>query len=95
MAKPKQVDLPEMEGEGVAQPRFKDIDALADKYVDVRDKRTSWTEKEIAAKEALRNAMLEHSLETYRYDDHLVELKSGDYKLKVRNTDALGDADSD
>lgn len=87
MPKPKQEEMP-IEGEGVAPKRIKAIDVAADKYVEIRDTRMEWTEKECKARDNLVAKMKEHGLSMYRYGDHEVVLKEGDPKVKVKNVDA-------
>lgn len=95
MPKAKQDDLPEMEGEGVSQPRIKELDIAADKYVDVRDKRMAWTEKEVAARTDLVQKMLAHNQTVYRYGDHEVVVKPGSPGVKVRNVDGTSTREED
>lgn len=76
-----------MEGDGVVPLKIKAIDVAADKYVDIRDKRMEWTEKELAARSELVARMRENKLNVYRYGDHEVVLKPGEDKVKVRNVD--------
>lgn len=85
MAK-KQEELP-IEGEGVSKPKIKAIDKAADKYVEVRDARMEMTEKEIAAKAVLLNAMHEAGLTEYQYGDMKVIVKPGKENVKVKNVD--------
>jgi len=87
MPRSKQNELPALEGEGVAAVRWKDIDAAADKYVDIRDERMKQTQKEVEARGKLIEKMREHGLSTYRYGDHEVELKSGKDGVKVKCID--------
>ena len=91
MAK-RQSELPEMEGPGVGVQKYKDIDAAADHYVEVRDKRMALTEKEIAAREEVTVAMQAHGLLCYNYDDMKVELISGKPRVRVRNAESPEDA---
>jgi len=87
MTRPKQGDLPAIEGEGVAQPRIKAIDVAADKYVDARDTRMEHTVKECKARDTLVEKMREHGLTSYRYGDHEVKIKDGKVGVKVKNID--------
>jgi hypothetical protein len=92
MPKPKNTDLPGIEGAGVAPVRIPEIDQLAEKYVRERDKRCAMTPKEIAAKQALMDAIHTHADQIgrdaggvirYHYDDSVVTLAPGKEKLKV------------
>lgn len=95
MPKKKQEDLPAMEGPGVAPQVFKDVEAAADKYIDVRDKRMALTTKEVEARAVLAEKMASHSLNIYRFDDHQVEVIPGKLKVKVKNLGQDGDTSDD
>ena len=82
---PRNIDLPGIEGPGVALPRFKDLDAATEEYVNVRNRRMALTEEEVAAKEALATLMHEHGLTVYRYDDYKVVILPGKENIKVKN----------
>lgn len=86
MARPKQEEIP-MTGEGVAPKRIKELDVLGDKYVEVRDKRMEWTEKEQVAKANLIAKMEELKISKYRYGDHEIDLTSKS-NVKVKNVDS-------
>jgi hypothetical protein len=96
----KQMDIP-----GTERPKIKEIEAAAEAYVDVRDKRMKLTEKEVTAQTALVAAVVAHTAELslnskgefiYRYgDDEEVVLKQGKKKAKVRHVAAEDDADED
>lgn len=97
----KTIDLPGIEGAGVAPARIAAIDDLADAYVKERDKRLRQTPKEVAAKLKLIDAMHAHANDlrqpdgrlVYRYDETIITLEAGKEKLKVR--DAHGDGDEE
>lgn len=80
--------------EGMEPPSIREIENAAEAYVDVRDKRMKLTEKEVAAKETLIQAVLKHADailpngdgdRVYRYDDMVVILKAGKPNVKVRH----------
>ncbi len=77
MAK-KQTEL-----KGIEAPSIPEIDEAAELYVEYRDKRTEFQEKEKDAKEKLQALMEAKKLKTYRFDDNIVEL-TGTTKLKVK-----------
>lgn len=87
MPRLKQNDLPAIEGEGVAPKKIKAIEVAADDYVEKRDTRMSWTEKEVAARNKLITLMKEHGLEKYRFGDEEVSLKPGKDGVKVKKID--------
>lgn len=89
MPRPKQNDLP-IEGEGVAPKKIKKLDIAADDYVEKRDTRMQWTEKEADAKAVLIQLMIEHKLERYRFGDQEVVLKPGSAGVKVKTVDSVG-----
>jgi len=90
----KQEELPAMEGPGVSRPKIKEIEVAADKYVEVRDKRMALTEKEITARTGLIQAMADHKVTEYVYDDQKVVLVHGVDKVKVRHVkDETDDAE--
>jgi hypothetical protein len=86
-----QVELPGVEGPGVAPVRITEIDTLAEEYVKWKDKRALIGEKEKAAKESLiteihANASKLGSVDgtiRYRSGDLMITLKSKD-DLKVK-----------
>ena len=83
MGRPKQEQIP-----GTEQPRVKDVEQAAERYIDVRDKRMALTEKEVTAHASLLEAMHRHGLESYRYDDMIVTVKHGAEKVRVRTAGA-------
>jgi hypothetical protein len=76
---------------GTERPEHKAIDKAAAAYIEIRDERMALTEKEVDARAVLAAKMHEHGLTSYRYDDYLVQLETGDEKVKVKKVD--GDAD--
>lgn len=89
--RPVQTEIP-----GTERVRIKSIDDAAEEYVNVRDKRMEWTEKEVAAKQQLTDLMHKHAEKigrdaegglTYRYDDMQVILKPTEEVLKVKHID--------
>src|SRR6266436_4885032 len=95
--KPKNTELPGIEGDGVAPLSIPEIDKLAEKYVRERDKRCELTPKEVEAKENLIAAIHKHveadtiqkdrdGTVVYRYEDQTIILKPGKETLKVKAT---------
>lgn len=95
MPRPKQNDLPSIEGEGVAPKRIKEIDVAADNYVEVRDTRMTWTKKECDARDKAVALMQKHGLAAYQYGDHEVKLKTGKLSVKVKTIDAPGEKEEE
>lgn len=100
--KPKQDDLPEMTGKGIAPVKIPKIDKLARDYVEWRDQRISALEAEVEAKRKLIEALHFHEDQlklpdgtiVYHYDDSLVTLESGKEKLKIKASHT-GEEDED
>lgn len=84
MVSPKAQDLPGVEGPGISTPKFRDIDRLADKYVEALDEATSLKttmedlETDIIAK------MEEHHLALYKFSDRKIILKAGKTRIKIK-----------
>jgi hypothetical protein len=98
--KPKQDDLPEMKGPGIAPVKIPKVDKLARAYVEWRDQRISALEAEVDAKRKLIEALHFHADQialpdgtlAYHYDDALITLEPGKEKLQVKSSHA---ADTD
>jgi len=102
MAK-RQADLPGVEGPGVSPVTIPEVEDLADKYVEARDKRMRLGEKEVEAKTALTTALHAHESEigkdaegAIRYvyhggekDRRVIVLKPSEEKLKVQDVEAF------
>lgn len=82
-----------MIGKGVAQVSIPKVDSLIVEYVKIRDSRMNLTTKEVAAKQAVVDALHQFANEigqdkqgtiVYRYDDLLITLKVGKADLKIR-----------
>lgn len=100
---PKTGELPGVEGPGVAPKSIPEIETLADAYVAARDSRQRLTDKEVAAKQRLAEALHEHADEIgknpdgeikYVYrggekDRRVITLKPSDEKLKVKDVEAF------
>ena len=100
--KPKQDDLPKMEGPGIAPVKIPKIDKLAREYVEWRDQRISALEAEVDAKRKLIEALHFHGDQlvlpdgtiAYHYDDSLITLEAGKEKLQIKASHA-DDTDQD
>jgi hypothetical protein len=89
----KIVDLPGIEGKGVAPVRIASVDKAAAEYVRERDKRCRQTPREIAAKQKLIDLLHKNEDKIgrddngtlrYEFDETLIELKRGEETLKVK-----------
>lgn len=85
--KPKQGHL-----SGMEPPRHDDLDDLADRYVDLRDKRMRLQEDEGNKRDLLQVKMKEHKLTSYEYDGKVIEIVA-DEKVKVRKKKEDKDGD--
>lgn len=77
MAKPKQTVIPDSVG-----PKQEVLEAMADEYVELRNKRMHFLKQEIDKRDLLLTKMKELGLEEYEYDDRIVTV-CGHEKLKV------------
>ena len=87
--KPRQARLPGME-----PPVNKDVERLAEAYVELRNERMGMLRNEIAKRDLLQLKMHELGLTTYEYDGKIVELV-GTEKVKVRSSKDGGDEDGE
>lgn len=85
--KAKQAEL-----KGMEAPVIKEIESAAEEYVAIRDKRMSFTEKEVSARTQLANAMHAHNLTSYRYDGKVVTVEPSE-KGKVKAEKEPGEDD--
>ena len=88
MAK-KQLEIP-----GTEQEVIEEIEQAAESYVSIRDKRMLLTEKEVAAKEVLSQAMHSHNLTSYSYDDMMVTVEAKE-KVRVKRIQDVSDDDDE
>lgn len=93
-----------MEGPGVGTVSIKAVDAAAEEYVKIRDKRCQMTPREITAKQNLMDVIHKNEDKigrdgtgaiVYRYDDMVITLTPGKETLKVKSANTGGDGDDD
>jgi hypothetical protein len=94
--KQRQEELPVGNEPGVAsadQISIPEVEAAADKYIEIRDKRCKMTPREVTAKEELITLIHAHSdkiaknaegEQVYRYDDLIITLKPGKETLTIK-----------
>lgn len=87
----KQEDLPAMEGPGVAPPKFKDLDRLGDKFIDVRDQKAALAEKLGDIEKQIAEKMVEHGMGRYKFSDQEIILKPGKTHIKIKTVKAVAD----
>ena len=90
MPRPTQNDIPGVEGPGVSQPRFKDIDRLADKFIDIRDQKSDLASQLTKIESQIAEKMEEHGITKYSFSDQVVEMKQGNVHIKIKNVKAEG-----
>ena len=73
-----------MEGPGVGQPKYKDLDKLADQYVDVRDEKAALATKLGKIEGQIVDKMIEKGIRTYRFSDQEVTIKPGTTHIKIK-----------
>ena len=85
-----------MQGEGVAPLRYKDIDRLADKFIEVRDQKAELAAELSKIEGRIAEAMEEHGITKYTFSDQEVILKTGKTHVKIKTVKAEGvDIDPD
>lgn len=99
MPRPEQTEI-----EGTAAPKIPAIEKAGKSYVNVRDERMALTQKEVAAKEKLLQAIHDNQDKLtpngegkiiYRYDDMQVIFSAGKENVKVRSVDSPTTEDED
>lgn len=86
------MSIKQPELDGVGKVEVKQIEEVAEEYVRVRDARMDLTKKEVSARNRLLDLMHEHKLQTYEYDEHVVEITQKE-KIKVKKAGADEDAE--
>ncbi|MGV1047692.1 MAG: hypothetical protein ACOYD4_04085 [Solirubrobacterales bacterium] len=84
MAKEKQIDALEGEGAGVGVTKDNKLNALADKFTELRDEKASMAEEMTAIESKIIDRMVEIKCKVYRYADREVRIKDGKTHVKVR-----------
>lgn len=87
--RPKQSEIP-MEGPGVSPVRYKDIDRLADKFIEIRDEKAELAGKLTKIEGQIAELMVEHGISKYTFSDQEVILKPGKTHVKVKTVKAEG-----
>jgi len=83
----KQTEIP-MEGKGVAPIKDKKLDALCDKFIDLRDERSKITEKIGDTEAKILDRMGELKITLHRFADQLAEIKEGKPHVKIKTVEA-------
>jgi hypothetical protein len=86
--KPEPQELPGVEGPGVSIPKFKDLDRLADRFIEIRDQKAELAEKLGDLDKQIAEKMTEHGLSRYKFSDQEVILKPGKTHVKINTVKA-------
>lgn len=73
-----------MEGPGVSIPKHKDIDKLADQFVEKRDTKATLASQMGDIERKIIEKMIEHGLTRYRFSDQEIIIKPGKNHVKVK-----------
>lgn len=79
-----------MEGEGVAPLRYKELDRLADKFVEKRDAKAELASEMTKLEAQIAEKMEEHGISKYAFSDQVVEVKKGKIHIKVKTVKSEG-----
>ncbi len=95
----------EFQSEGMERASIKEIEAAADRYVAIRDKRMQLTESEVVAKNNLIAALEKHKDQLsptgkdgqlcYTYEDEVVLLTPVRVEVKVKKAKSADESDED
>jgi hypothetical protein len=77
--KPRQARLP-----AVDDPEIEELEAAAEEYVEVRDRRMALTVDEVELKETLLSLMHKHSKQKYVHDGIEIRVVAKDETVKVK-----------
>lgn len=79
-----------IEGPGISPVKYKDIDRLGDKFIDVRDKKAELATELGKIEERIAEKMTEHGITKYRFADQEVILKPGKTHVKIKTVKSEG-----
>lgn len=89
----------QMEIAGTEKPKIPELEAAAEAYVAMRDKRMKLTEEEVEKRDQLAGLMKKHNLTFYEdlnaVPPLVVTLKVGEPKVKVKKLDGSGEDDDE
>ena len=84
MPRPKQSEIP-MEGAGVAPVKFKDLDRLADSFIEIRDEKARLATELGELEHKIAEAMTEHGISKYMFADQEMVLTQGKTHVKIKS----------
>lgn len=76
---------------GVGVVRDKKLDALADKFTELRDAKAEMAEEMTAIEGKIIDRMQEMKIPAYRYSDRLVKIKVGKNHIKIKTVKVDGE----
>lgn len=82
--RPKQDDLGGIEGPGVSKPKFRDIDKLADRYIEHLDEMTGLKTTLEELELSILGKMEEHGLSIYTFSDRQITIKAGKTRINIK-----------
>lgn len=93
MARPKQDDLPSIEGEGVAPVKDKKLNSLCDKFIDIRDSKALMAEELTAVEKNILERMDELKITVHRFGDQIAQIKPGKSHVKIKTVQTATSAE--
>lgn len=95
MARPKQDEIPGIQGEGVSKPVIKELDRLGDKFIDIRDQKAELASKLTKVEAQMAEIMAENQISKYHFSDQEVILKPGKTHVKIKTVKVEGSENGD
>lgn len=95
MTRPKAQDLPNMDGPGVGVEKFKDLDRLGDKFIEIRDEKAALATKLRDTERKLAELMADKGITRYRFGDQEIVIKIGATHIKIKTIKVDGAANGE
>ncbi len=92
MARPKQEELSGVEGPGISPVKIKELDRLADRFIEKRDAKADLASDITKIEGQMAEIMEEHGISKYKFSDQEVVLKKGKVHIKVKSVKVEGAA---
>lgn len=90
MPRPRQDDIPGVEGPGVSPPKIKELDRLGDKYVEIRDEKAKLATKLGEVEKKMADIMIDNGMNKYQWSDQEMIIKPGRTHVTVKTVKAEG-----
>ena len=84
MARPKALELPGVEGEGVSLPTDKRLEKLGNDFIECRDAKAAQAETLTKIEAKILDRMNELKITSYRFHDQVMEIKEGRVHIKIK-----------